>query len=148
MAIKIEEGKYYLDRKGRKIGPIQRVNIAGPIPYPFKANTYTYAESGEHSLSATNALDLIEEWVDEPQWVDGHAETAAYTLGNDLEMRRINGVWEHRILKRKPVVEPVFLYWNKGGHAMTYRSALHTHRITFDLVDGVPDLSTLKGVEL
>lgn len=71
MALKIEAGKYYRTRDGRKVGPM--VRPAKPDEYPWHGtgplgNCIWYRSEGGkfHGPIMQNALDLIAEWTDEP----------------------------------------------------------------------------------
>ncbi len=69
--LKIEAGKYYRTRDGRKVGPIVVAQGNGK-PWPWKDATrpFYYRETGYSCPGAADlhndADDLIAEWVDEP----------------------------------------------------------------------------------
>ena len=62
--MQIEEGKFYRNRRGKKIGPILKT---GNISYPFGFAEMTYTQQGEYSAAAfEHHNDLVAEWQDEP----------------------------------------------------------------------------------
>lgn len=71
VSFKIEAGKYYRTRDGRKVGPIVVAQGNGK-PWPWKDATrpFYYRETGYSCPGAADlhndADDLIAEWVDEP----------------------------------------------------------------------------------
>lgn len=62
--MKIEAGKFYRTRDGRKIGPMEK---SGSIDYPFTspASCLTYSPEGRFNIHhKKDSLNLIEEWTD------------------------------------------------------------------------------------
>ena len=63
--MKLEVGKYYRTRDGRKVGPMKRSN--GSSNWPFFAGGFTYAEDGSsHVTKRVVPEDLIAEWQEGP----------------------------------------------------------------------------------
>ncbi len=61
--IKIEAGKFYRTRDGRKVGPM----VASNSRWPFKTNGHNGAYyNADGSCPYFSNLDLIAEWIDEP----------------------------------------------------------------------------------
>lgn len=67
--VKLEVGKYYKRRDGRKVGPMVR-NIDGEFrdTHPFKSPSgLTYKVDGGYlEENYEDHLDIIAEWIDEP----------------------------------------------------------------------------------
>ena len=137
--MRIEEGKYYRNGLGEKIGPMA---LTVGRTYAFISGDRIYTAEGRYTTNGPCEWDLIAEWEEGQPWVDGPAYSTAYAEGNDFEMRRINGEWQHRILKRVPVVETVTYYYGPDGIGPKFIN--DTYCITFNNVDGVPDVSSVK----
>lgn len=62
--LKIEAGKYYKTRDGRKVGPMYVIND----PYwPWACSDFSYRDDGTWDADMEqDEQDLIEEWQDEP----------------------------------------------------------------------------------
>lgn len=61
MTIQLEVGKFYMDRSGRKMGPIRAYNSSA---YPFAAGNCTYTVWGGLLFSGVHDVqDLVSEWV-------------------------------------------------------------------------------------
>ena len=154
--MKIEEGKYYRTRDGRKVGPMRLRALEG----------VTYVSvSDEDGRMDDDLFDIISEWTDEPTlWKDmTDAEKGALLLaehrGGDVEYwsgyawnrhSKSMPLWCDGIayrIKPAPVVETKEHTWNWAYGFFGYDGPddpKTTHRITFDTVDGVPDCSTVK----
>lgn len=63
MTIQIEEGKFYRNAKGRRVGPMRRVR-GGKGLYEWTDHVGTWSSSGEHCTEPECALRLVEEWDD------------------------------------------------------------------------------------
>jgi hypothetical protein len=63
--MKIEAGKYYKTRDGRKIGPMESY-ISSNTLHSWKAQNYLWGNDGTSYMTGCLYLDIIEEWV-EPQ---------------------------------------------------------------------------------
>ena len=154
--MQIEAGKFYRTRDGRKVGPV--VNTArGRLSFPFQCGPETYTPWGTVFNTWEDPADLVAEWAEttpaEPastsdiEW--GEWGEIGSVLG-DCQMQRINGVtkWRHPALKQ-PVVETVTLTGhNARGEGWSFAPFGNYHdaaRITFDVIDGKPDWSTLRG---
>lgn len=149
--MKIEEGKYYRTRNGRKVGAMKPSGHEDCPWIAVRGDGQAWEDDGT-GVSGTDSPDLIAEWVDdEPRlWKDLSPEEKGALLlahheGRDIQMYAsdhwytVNPIWEdftaYRI-KPEPVRNSVEMKWGLGS--------LDTHRITFDLVDGVPDCSSIK----
>lgn len=64
MTTKIEAGKFYRTRDGRKVGPMED---SGDSLYPWKDGENAWMKDGHFlTRSIESADDLVSEWVDEP----------------------------------------------------------------------------------
>lgn len=68
MTLQIEAGKFYIDRSGRKIGPMERLAEDGLTYFSVSPYVATWTPNGSYFLSYTGVSqrDLVAEWVDEP----------------------------------------------------------------------------------
>lgn len=64
--MKIEAGKYYKTRDGRKVGPATARYNTGCSDGPWKVNGWNYDDDGKCSNMSPCKHDLIAEWQDEP----------------------------------------------------------------------------------
>lgn len=63
--MKIEEGKFYKTRRGKKVGPATRENqVVFGKEFHWRVGTYTYTHSGEVGYS-NDIDDIVSEWSDE-----------------------------------------------------------------------------------
>ncbi len=168
--MKIEEGKFYRTRDGEKVGPILPYDGDG---FPFRCGIYSYNSYGGYYSRGTSPRDLIAEWTDEPDtpktwgdmtdaekvallldWNDNHARNVQQWNGTDwmgMQTGRFGRLTAYRI-KPEPVVETVTI----AGNGKEWREdaffwppiAGQTHRITFDTIDGKPDLASIKMEEV
>lgn len=140
--MKIVEGKYYRDARGRKVGPMISVN-AGLNRTFFKVSdmderwTDAGLPMGLLDKYTEEGLRLVAEW-DEIEWGDWqnwdhYIAKSLFPKNADYQMQRINGVKQVRF--PKPKVEQV------SGDAMI-RGFHRSVEVTF--VDGQPQWSTLK----
>jgi hypothetical protein len=66
MTLKIEAGKYYRTRDGRKVGPMRLTNLMSEYPWQDH-NNRNYTDIGQFSLDFhIHYRDLIAEWADAP----------------------------------------------------------------------------------
>lgn len=167
--MKIEEGKYYRTRNGRKVGPAEHLGTSTSFPWNVPGNHfYAYTEDGKSCLGVSND-DLIAEWVDEPRlWIDlTDAEKGAFLLahheGKEIEFLS-NDSWytacdfnpkkypllRYRI-KPKPKRETVTItswgtcnQWMRNGDLSSVHDSHGKYCITFDMIDGKPDHDSIK----
>lgn len=86
-ALKIEAGRYYKTRDGRKVGPIGP-NEGGLAEYPWQDNsdwTDCWTTDGRFYNDGTESQhDIVAEWIDEPVAVaasnDNTPSTAGFTI--------------------------------------------------------------------
>lgn len=105
--MKIEPGKFYKARDGRKVGPIMPLESKVNYIFPFwaqdeKGTTLTYTADGTWYENGewTHIFDLIEEWRDEPASVpveEVDKETLA-ALAEQMPPRR----YVEEMERRKP----------------------------------------------
>lgn len=63
--MKIEVGKYYVNREGNKVGPMRWDDYGGHFPWDVSGTRYMYSENGKCDEGSDG--DLIEEWGVEKQ---------------------------------------------------------------------------------
>lgn len=64
-SLKLEEGKFYRSRDGRKFGPLKNDGIGEPYVWRGAAGWPTWMANGAGHSSVTGPTDLVAEWVDE-----------------------------------------------------------------------------------
>lgn len=167
--MKIEAGKYYRTRDGRKAGPVA---ISGDSSYPWLARVDTmrvFQADGTHGSPAVareRGLDLVAAWTEEPAvWLDMTPEEKGAVLLAKHEDRPVDywnkasHRWEtlksrsgdlydktaYRV-KPEPTVELVNLHWtNQYRTGVTLEChPCDTHLITFNVVNGEPDCDSIK----
>ena len=82
--MKIEAGKYYRTRDGRKVGPMEDLEFSDG--YPWRAGLPLpgyWSDCGQRQrASEREATDLIAEWTDEPESTYNDADGLAYQRQN------------------------------------------------------------------
>ena len=170
--MKIEEGKYYRTSDGHRVGPMKPGGYEGWPWIVEEGNGYFWADNGS-SVGAIDSPDLIAEWTDEPRpWKDltdeekGALLLAEYEGPNFCVEYKPNGDdgwgqkhkaeayvddWTYRI-KPEPTRETVALYGEESYSGFwgfdSGSEDPSEYRITFDLVDGVPDCASIKMEEV
>lgn len=124
--MKIEEGKYYRTRSGHKVGPMEGetfkwIEGCEDETHPDWTNEGIHRNIG---CGMSSADDLIAEWTEEP-------------MGENIECR----------IKPGSKVEEATQYVEYEAGRL-YFSLAPSHRITFDVVDGKPDCSSIKMEQL
>jgi hypothetical protein len=77
MEMKIEAGKYYRTRDGRKVGPMMLTNPMSEYPWE-DGEDFTYNDIGQFAVDLTkHNRDLIAEWQDDTRAQESNAELAA-----------------------------------------------------------------------
>lgn len=90
MTIQVEEGKYYRDGYGAKIGPMKRFSDvdyrwSGYDHYTERNSTYT--DEGYFDVNATHSQsNLVGEWIDEPA-----SATSVFTDDDDVMVDALLG---------------------------------------------------------
>jgi hypothetical protein len=156
--MQIEEGKFYKNRAGEKVGPMRSVSSYEDRFRWRDEVCFSYPDDGCF-FDGPHLSDLIEEWG-EPQalppateadegwgpWYEGVGPRVPIaTL--DYREERINGVWRWQSRPRKPVVTSETRYINSGDIKAHWSEGPWygcTHKITFTLIDEVPDCSSVK----
>ena len=158
--MQIEEGKFYKDRDGEKVGPMGvRPNYEGPYKWRDEWGI-SYRDDGGF-LDVPSDADLIEEW-EEPAtlppateadegwgpWNEGRLHFPTLTTAYDYREECINGVWRWQSRPRKPVVKKFVKYLAPKPY---FKYEIHntigtdaTHKISFDTIDEVIDCSSIK----
>ena len=166
--MQIEEGKFYKNRVGDKVGPmILKPNYKGS--YKWHSSDYVdYLDCGSFiSPIEPDDKDLIEEW-EEPAtlppateadegwgpWNEGRMPyQPASTWTTDYREECINGVWRWQSRPRKPVVEKFVKYLAPKPYQVrgNFKHEIYntigtdvTHKISFNTIDGVIDCSSVK----
>lgn len=158
--MKIEAGKFYKTRDGRKVGPMRECGKLYRWKGIMNGTSYTYLSNGTWLDGVENNKDLIAEWVDTPTlWRDMTPEEKgaillAYHEGREIECwsesdpewEEINcpsfiSVCAYRI---KPEPKRETLYWNRNSFGSLSKMPQDTHKITFDLKGGKPDCDSVK----
>lgn len=101
---KIEEGKFYKTRDGRKIGPMVVAQGRGK-PWPWKSryglNIYYFKENGFSCPGSAHLHrdtdDIVAEWIDEPV-----TESSTTTAGNDNTQPKFKASDRVKCLKSYP----------------------------------------------
>jgi len=169
--IKLEEGKYYRTADGRRVGPARITEARVVDKWALWANDgKTYEVVG---VTPERAFDteLVAEWTDEPKlWRDMTPEEKGELLLAHHEGKVIDAystrykVWvevkpnwynqtAYRI-RPEPERKTVKFY---GSVDRDHDGNLHffnlpydrqTHTVTFDVIDGEPDTSSIKMEKL
>jgi hypothetical protein len=174
--MKIEEGRYYRDGSGQKIGPMLAVSdhlhhfgvLYGASPdgreYSF------FVADGRRQYGCAAGDDLISEWPDAPDLsnplgqvlglMPPETQEAMKAHGGPYEIygdvyaggwRAANPAWTpqraYRV-KPAPIRENVTLIGNPECGFDYSGWTANTHRIQFDLIDGKPDCASIKMEEL
>jgi hypothetical protein len=170
MTIKIEAGKYYRTRDGRKVGPMVKDGCYNDgFPWMYDIGAGWWSDDGQRkSKRLRETHDIIAEWTDAPD-VDLTKITAPFGLlpketqdalkahGGPYEIWRENGwdewlpLWTVTATYRvKPAlrVEKVGGYYSRSHGLLHFRANECTHKITFDLIDGEPDCASIRMVKL
>jgi hypothetical protein len=146
--MQIEEGKFYKNRVGDKVGPMRLVGARTLQAYPWADNCHRlYTNKGMYGVLESSSKDLIEEW-EEPAalppateadggWGDWHEGVGPGVPIATLDYReeRINGVWRWQSRPRKPVVKTL---------ERVIGTPTKSYRVSFNEIDGVIDCSSVK----
>lgn len=181
--VKLEEGKYYRTRDGRKVGPLvmhPNYSLCGAEGWSYSMDSYWYTDkeyAGRTQKSQENEEDLVAEWVEETTMdiyslekplgmypyeirdaLYAHTESGGKVQSWGgwgwalCEEPAFNPNLTYRAVKKPEVIEvvmytksPTASYW---GHTADPDPVGRTHKITFNLVDGVPDCNSIKMVAL
>lgn len=80
--LKLEAGKFYKTRDGRKVGPMQRHAWAsGYFEMPAKLTSQSWYEDGSYIKGLTSQLDLISEWIEPKVNVAAQVDTLSDEYG-------------------------------------------------------------------
>jgi hypothetical protein len=165
--MKIEEGKFYRTRDGRKVGPMTYNLKESIFPWMCESSRQTFRKDGYFCLSGDHELDLVAEWTEEPAapklWRDMTPEEKGALLLAHHEGKVVecwnSGKWEpkghggwgkenaYRIRpepKRDRVVMAGTYTKGMGWVFCSTHPQGPTHRITFDVIDGEPDCASVK----
>jgi hypothetical protein len=184
--VKLEEGKYYRTRDGRKVGPLvmhPNYSLCGAEGWGYSVDSYWYTDkeyAGRTQKSQENEEDLVAEWVEETTMdiyslekplgmypyeirdaLYAHTESGGKVQSWGgwgwalCEEPAFNPNLTYRAVKKPEVIEvtvhvgpnptPMGAPWLFG---MGGKTVVDTHKITFNLVEGVPDCNSIKMVAL
>lgn len=164
--MKIEAGKFYKTRDGRKVGPMKATPLTGFYAFRDASRGPNYSADGRLFEDRPSDWDIVSEWNDEPRpWgeltdAEKVALVEARRDGKQIEYKphlRSLDHWDtvaspgwhddtpYRV-KPEPVVETVTLEGFTHNREWFFREkdARKTHRITFNTIDGEPDCSSIK----
>jgi hypothetical protein len=160
--MKLEVGKYYKDRTGEVYGPL-RFQSCSRHTFWFLAEGGSWTEEGTYwSNGRSSQSDLIQEVNSDGSPIEPEAKTwgemtpeeqgallLAHHNGETIEVydSRPTKGWTFALLplwcgsfkyrvKPEPEVKAEVVYWGL------------VHKITFDTIDGEPDVSTVKMEKL
>ena len=145
--MQIEEGKFYKNRAGDKVGPMAFIATArGPFCW-WDKDKKSYTNDGVSVPYAASfglsPRDLIEEW-EEPAtesddgwgpWNEGKLPFPTRPTKNDYREECINGVWRWQSRPQKPVVKKL---------ERVVGTPTKSYRVSFNEIDGVIDCSSVK----
>lgn len=174
--MKIESGKYYKTRDGRKVGPMCDAGYCYYEEGKFSGLDPEWSGDGSNTLPRKGAFDLIAEWTDATDdapklWRDmTPSEKGALLLadhdGKEMQAWVHDDRWEekrngfpyherkaYRVKPADPVVETVTLAGRVGlGSEWSFGTGeewpFDSHRITFQTIDGKPDCDSIRMEEL
>lgn len=165
--MKIETGKFYKTRDGRKVGPMVVLDNSSLFANgsPNGGLYKTWSIRGKAVNYPGGTIDLIAEWTDEPRpwgeltdaekvelveaWRDGRPIQYSHIDAGGMWLPLVSPGWHndtpYRVKPPEPVVETVTLHGAIGVY-FTKGDPVHfdTHRITFTTKDGEPDCSSIK----
>ena len=143
--MKIEEGNYYVNRLGEKVGPIAW-NIDPSYPWRTQDGNIFTIDGHYWKGIQEDYRDLIAEWTDPAaEWGEWGSWSDCETVirsGGDFQSEKISGDTRYRV--RKPNPAPVVR--TIVGYASFSAPVYHT-AVTVDMIDGKPDWTTLKAVQ-
>lgn len=170
--MKIEKGKFYRTRDGRKVGPMTGDEFKWVEGFDDTGDKEWYNNGANRAFGMTSADDLVEEWTDESEKLKAwgemtDAEKGALLLaqyeGKEIEcFQKTLNVWAavnypvfnseiaYRVKpepKRKTVVLNGRRYPN-GQWVFGEGIKQVTHRIVFEVFDGEPDCNSNRMEKL
>lgn len=90
--MKIESGRYYKTRDGRKVGPIEHAkDYDNEYPWWHNEGQLIFDKNGYNAFNRHD--DLVEEWADEPT----HQDIGKLTLDMDMTPNLAALAAQHRI---------------------------------------------------
>jgi len=171
--IKLKEDKYYRTADGRKVGPVRIKETWLPTKWAVWSDGENAYEVVGLLAEDALSTEIISEWVDHYHVVDRSEfspklwrdmtpeEKGALLLaeheGKVIEVWNVEGWWTDVVpywfddcayrVRPEPVRETVTLYGEQsysGYWGFDSGSEPGEYRITFDLVDGEPDCTSIK----
>jgi hypothetical protein len=151
--MKIEAGKYYRTRDGRKFGPMRLTNPMSEYPWE-DGEGFTYTDIGQFAVDLTkHDRDLIAEWTDEPatpkRWRDMTPEEKGALLlarheGKALQCNWLDGTgW---LNTDNPTWQADIVYRIRPESKRLTVDLMADFKAigTIDLIDGKPDPASIK----
>ncbi len=173
--LKLEEGKYYRTRDGRKVGPMVHLgDTMAAYNTEYGMGNYWWLD-GRRDKTKIREVDLVAEWVEETTMdiyslekplgmypyeirdaLYAHAESGGKVQSWGgwgwafCEEPAFNPNLSYRAVKKPKVVEALFFLNTKDAKpSIEEVKTLHdTHKITFNIVDGVPDCNSIRMEKL
>lgn len=109
--MQLEVGKYYRTRDGRKVGPMEKVNVRGWSGFSDEEYGHIFQKDGTHGdgddhfscIANECELDLIAEWTDEqPQ------TTQTILSGHTIDHIAIDSLRYHYATEMEPLQKEAF----------------------------------------
>jgi hypothetical protein len=160
--MKIEAGKYYKTRDGRKVGPMVHWKPDGQWPWSDHKTSGSDIWKDDGG-ACDKANTLVAEWTDAPDLSNPLGQVFGLMPPETQEaMKAHGGPWELFVaewkdcprpawlegqayrVKPAPIRETVTLIGNVNSGFDYSGWTTNTHRIQFDLIDGKPDCASIK----
>lgn len=153
MTVRPEKGKFYKTRDGQKAGPM---SLDGSVAHGVvNGELRMWYSNGSYHSGEEHHLDLVAEWTDEPKTLGEMSDEEASALW--LAWRRgetiqyystFVGDWE-TVVSTTPRWSPNVKYRTKPNKTVPVScyvgGSTHIEVGTIDLIDGKPDLTSLKA---
>lgn len=116
-ALKIEAGKFYRTRDGRKVGPMEDQGWQDGEPWTTNDTMRYWSNDGTRADgSHYESDDLIAEWVDEPAVqaatvANDNAAPAKFRVGDRFNYAYANDSWQNLVVERRELVRGEWNYW-------------------------------------
>lgn len=118
MSIKLEVGKYYRTRDGRKVGPMR--NDAGLIRYPWDCDNTRHFYNNIGSADDGPKYDLIAEWVDDvPAAAGAHNRYARTINGATVDVYDILRAFNVTCPATQHAIKKLLMPGQRGGKSVT-----------------------------
>lgn len=113
--MKIQAGKFYRTRDGRKVGPIEPYHGMAKALYPYVFGQYRWTEEG--TSGNLTIMDLVAEWIDPAAMVELPADVTPWAGGDcPVDPHAYVSVWLRGAAPNPPRAAHD-LEWRHTGHA-------------------------------